>query len=137
MATRKSSSVCSDGVIDIVCRTLQAKLLTNDLPSGSCRCIQFGSFLLSPCEFQHQAEKATSKNWKNSICYQGQPLSQALESYTDSDGKRCCRFIGPSVASGLDIPHNSQPPGISLGVRLPTIRHRVFTNRKQSRHLNQ
>ena len=84
-----------------------------------------------------QERLTTTKNWKNSICYQGQPLSQALESYTDPDGKRCCYFIGPSVASGLDIPRNSQPPGISFGVCLPTIRHQVFTNRKQSRHLNQ
>ena len=50
------------------------------------------------------------------IRYQGQPLSQALESYPDPDGKCCCRFIGPSVASGLDIPPNPQPPGISLNV---------------------
>ena len=116
MATRKSSSVCSAGVIDIVCRTLQAKLLTNDLSSGSRRCIQFGYLLLSPCKFQCQAGKATAKNWKNSIRYQDQPLSRALESYIDPDGKRCCCFIGLSVASGLDIPPNSQPPGISLTV---------------------
>ena len=104
MATGKSSSVCSAGVIHIVYGTLQVKLLTNDLSSGSSRCIQFGSLLLLPCEFQRQAGKATTRNRKNSIRYQGQPLSRALESYTDPDGKRCCHFIGPSVASGLDIP---------------------------------
>ena len=84
MATGKSSAVCSAGVIDIICGTLQAKLLTNDLSSGSSCCIQF---LLSPCEFQHQVGKATAKNWESSIRYQGQPLSRALESVTASDGK--------------------------------------------------
>ena len=116
MAAGKSSSVCSAGVIDIVCGTLQVKLLTDDLSSGCSHCIQFGSLLLSPCKFQHQAGKATARNWKNSIRYQDQPLSQALENYIDPDGKRCCCFIGPSVASGLDIPPNSQLPGISLSV---------------------
>ena len=116
MVTGKSSSVCSAGVIDIVCGTLQVKLLTNDLSSGSSHCIQFGSLLLSPWKFQRQAGKANARNWKNSIRYQGQSLSRALESYTDPNGKRCCRFIGSSVASGLDIPPNSQPPGISLSV---------------------
>ena len=115
MATGKSSFVCSDGVIDIICGTLQAKLLTNDVSSGSSRCIQFGS-LLSTCKYLHQAGKATAKNWRNSIHYQGQPLSRSLESCTDPNGKRCCCFIGPSVALGLDIPPHSQPPGISLGV---------------------
>ena len=103
-------------LVIIIIITLQAKLLTNDLFSGSSHCIQFGSLLLSPCQFQCQVGKATARYWKNSIRYQGQPLSRALESYTDPNGKCCCRFIGPSVVSGLEIPPNSQPSGISLGI---------------------
>ena len=75
------------------------------------------SLLLSPCEFQRHAGKATVQNWKTSIRYQDKPLSRALESYIDPDSKHCCCFIGPSVASGLDIPPNSsQTPSISLSV---------------------
>ena len=136
MATGKSSSVCSDGVIDIICGTLQAKLLTNDVSSGSSRCIQFGS-LLSPCKYLHQAGKATAKNWRNSIHYQGQPLSRSLESCTDPNGKRFCRFIGPSVALGLDIPPILNHLVFLSVFLLPTMHHQVFTNRKNSRHLNQ
>ena len=94
--------------------------------------MQFGSFLLSPCKFQHQAGKAAARNWKNSIRYHDQPLSQARESYTDPDGKRCCRFNSPFVASGLDIPPNSQPPGISVSVLSAAMFHQVSTNRKQA-----
>ena len=37
--------------VDIVCGTLQAKLHTKDLSSGSNLCVLFGSRLLTPCEF--------------------------------------------------------------------------------------
>lgn len=103
MAAREVPSSCSAGVIDIVCGTLQAKLITKDLSSGSSPCIQFGSLLLSPCDFQRQAGKAAARNWKNSIRYMKQPLARALESYVNLDGKRCCRFIGLSVAPPSDI----------------------------------
>ena len=103
MAAREVPSSCSAGVIDIVCGTLQAKLITKDLSSGSSPCIQFGSLLLSPCDFQRQAGKAAARNWKNSIRYMEQPLARALESYVNLDGKRCCRFIGLSVAPPSDI----------------------------------
>ena len=137
MAVGKCSSVCSAVLINIVCGTLQVKLLmiTNDLSSGSSRCIQFWS-LPYPCEFQCQAGKATTKNWKNSIRYQDQPLSRALECYINPDGMRCCRFVGPSVALGLDIPPILNHPVFLSVFRLPVMCHRVFTNRKQNRHLN-
>ena len=111
------SSACSATTVDIVCGTLQAKLITADLSPGSSRCIQFGSSLLSPCEFQRQAGKASSKNWKNSIRYMGQAISNALENTVTSSGKRCCRFVGFSILKGSNHDNpllslaNSQPPG--------------------------
>ena len=45
MAARMAFSACPSGVVDIVCGTLQAKLFTKDLSSGSSRCIQYGSVM--------------------------------------------------------------------------------------------
>ena len=53
--------------VDIVCGTLQAKLHTKDLSSGSSLCVLFGSRLLTPCEFQRLAGKASARNWKMTI----------------------------------------------------------------------
>ena len=107
MAARMTSSACSSGVIDIVCGTLQAELFTKDLSSGSSHCIQYGSLLLSPYEFQCQAGKAAARNWKNSI----QPLSRVLDSLVAPDGKRRCRFVASTL---VNLPvvgsPNSQPP---------------------------
>ena len=50
MVAGKVSSVSASGVVDFVCGTLQVKLFTMDLSSGSSCCIQFGSLLLSPCD---------------------------------------------------------------------------------------
>ena len=74
------------------------------------KCIQYGS-LLSPCDFQCQAGKAAARNWKNSIRYMDKPLSRVLESFVAPDGKRCCRFVGCSVASTLVNLPMARPPG--------------------------
>ena len=82
--------------MDIVCGTLQAKLLIEDLSCGSSPCIQLGSRTISPSQFQREAGKASAKNWKATIRYLNQPLSRFLETYTNPDsGKRCCRFVVP------------------------------------------
>ena len=81
--------------VDIVCGTLQAKLLTEDLSCGSSPCIQLGSRTISPSQFQREAGKASAKNWKATIRYLNQPLSRFLETYTNHSGKRCCRFVVP------------------------------------------
>ena len=96
MASGRDTTVAT---VDIVCGTLQAKLHTKDLSSGSSLCILFGSRLLTPCEFQRLAGKASARNWKMTIRYLDLPLSRFLESYTDADGKRCCRFIDSSSES--------------------------------------
>ena len=101
MAAGMASSACPSGVVDIVCGTLQAKLFTKDLSSSSSRCIPYGSLLLSPCDFQRQAGKASARNWKNTIRYLDQPLARVLESFT-----------APPVSAVL-VPSNSQPPGSS------------------------
>ena len=94
--------------------TLQAKLFTKDLSSDSSRCIQYGSFLLSPCDFQSQAGKAAARNWKNLIRYMDKPLSRVLESFVAPDGKRCCRFVGSVASTLVNLPlarsPGSQPP---------------------------
>ena len=48
MATETTSVL----TVDTVCGTLQVKLLTRDLTCGSSRYIDFGSRMLTPCEFQ-------------------------------------------------------------------------------------
>ena len=53
--------------VDIVCETLQAKLHTKDLSSGSSLFVLFGSCLLMPCEFQRPTRKASAMNWKMTI----------------------------------------------------------------------
>ena len=103
MATGEGSSVSASGVVDIVCGTLQAKLFTTDLSSGSSRCIQFGSLLLSPCDFLRQAGKAAARNWKNSIRFLDQPLARVLESYVAPDGKRCVRFVLLAVLQRIHL----------------------------------
>ena len=106
------------------CGTLQAKLHTKDLSSWSNLCVLFGSCLLTPCEFQRLAGKASARNWKMTIRYLDLPLSRFLESYTDADSKRCCRFMDSTsesstspqcVSTNLDerTNANSQPVGRS------------------------
>ena len=85
--------------VDIVCGTLQAKLHTKDLSSGSSLCVLFGSRLLTPCEFQRLTGKASARNWKMTIRHLDLPLSRFLESYTDVDGKRCCWFMDSTSES--------------------------------------
>ena len=113
MASDEGSPVLT---VDIVCGTLQAKLNTKDLSSGSSPCILFGSRLLTPCDFQRLAGKASARNWKTSIRCLDQPLSRFLESYKDTDGKRCCRVIDTimncSSTASPRIQANSQPPGM-------------------------
>ena len=92
MASRRAPGT---ETVDIVCGTLQAKLLTEDLSCGSSPCIQLGPRTISPCQFQREAGKASAKNWKATIRYLNQPLSQFLETYTNHSGKRCCRFVVP------------------------------------------
>ena len=114
--------------VDILCGTLQAKLHTKDLSSGTCPCpclcVLFGSRLLTPCEFQRLAGKASARNWKMTIRHLDLPLSRFLESYTDADGKHCCRFMDSTsesstspqcVSTNLDeqTVANSQPVGSS------------------------
>ena len=87
MASEEVSTACTSVFVDIICGTLRAKLLTTDLSCGSSQCNQYGSFLLSPCDFQCKAGKASAKNWKITIQYKDQPLARALESYIVPDGK--------------------------------------------------
>ena len=62
------------GTLDIICGTLQAKLLTSDLSCGSSPCILLGSRLISLCQFQREAGKAAVKNWKATTRYMDKPL---------------------------------------------------------------
>ena len=104
--------------VDVVCGTLQAKLNTRDLSSGSSSCILFGSRLMTPCDFQRLAGKASAKNWKATIRYLDQPLSRFLESYIDTNSRRCCRFVdnAPRRSTNVEeIQANSQPPDESDG----------------------
>ncbi|XP_065918834.1 uncharacterized protein [Dysidea avara] len=78
--------------VDIVCGTLQAKLITKELSSGTSRCVRLNGDLLTPCDLQRKAGKASSKNWKTTIRYQDQPISKFLVSYRDEMGRRRCRF---------------------------------------------
>ena len=50
---------------DIASGTLQMKLITANLSSGSSHCIQFGSSLLLSCESQRQTGKPFSKNCRS------------------------------------------------------------------------
>ena len=81
--------------VDIVCGTLQAKLVTDDLSCGSSPCILLGSQTISPCQYQREAGKASAKNRKATIRYKNQPLSRFLETYSDRSGKRFCQFVAP------------------------------------------
>ena len=103
--------------LDIVCGTLQAKLVTGDLSSGSSPCILLGSRTISPCQFQREAGKAAAKNWKTSIRYKDKPLSHFLDSYSDSSGKRCCRFVVPEDASHCRTSTSSSPLGQHFSVQ--------------------
>ena len=78
--------------VDIVCGTLQAKLITKELSSSTSRCVRLNGDLLTPCDLQRKAGKASSKNWKTTIRYQDQPISKFLVSYRDEMGRRRCRF---------------------------------------------
>jgi len=118
MAT-ESASLNSVKSVDIVCGTLQAKLLTKDLSCGSSRCIEFGTLTLTPCEFQREAGKASAKNWKNTIRYRDQPLSRFLKSVVDDSGKRCCRFIGVPCSQDTRPLANSQPSVVPVDA--PTV----------------
>ena len=93
-----SENATVTGTLDIVCGTLQAKLLTGDLSSGSSLCILLDSKTITPCQFQREAGKAAAKNWKTTIRYKDKPLKHFLENNVDSSGKRCCRFIIPDDA---------------------------------------
>ena len=101
---------------------MQAKLLTNDLSSGSSCCIQFKLDLF----FWHANFNVRQERLPLGT---GRILSAIRDSHSHEPLKviltpmvsveRCCRFIGPPVASGLDIPGippNSQPPGISFSI---------------------
>ena len=83
-----SNSQAEGDKIDIVCGTLQAKLSTKDLSCGTSRCISLGARIFTACEFERHAGKSTSKNWKTSIRFEGKPLSNYLEPYATSKGKR-------------------------------------------------
>ena len=74
-----SENATATGTLDIVCGTLQAKLLTGDLSSGSSLCILLDSKTITPCQFQREAGKAAAKNWKTTIRYKDKPLKHFLE----------------------------------------------------------
>ena len=46
--------------VDLVCRTLQAKLLSKGLSCSCSRCIKFGTLTLTPCEFQRKEGRASA-----------------------------------------------------------------------------
>ena len=71
MASRRAPRAPGTETVDIVCGTLQVKLLTEDLSCGSCPCIQLGSRTISPCQFQREAGKASAKIWKAIIIHYG------------------------------------------------------------------
>ena len=56
-------------------------------------------------------------NWKATIHYLDQPLSCFLESYIDTNGRRCCRFVDDVSRHYTyleeEIQANSQPIGES------------------------
>ena len=106
MASDRDATVAT---VDIVCGTLHAKLHTRDLSSGSSPCVLFGSRLLTPCDFQCLAGRASARNWKVTIRYLDQPLSNFLESYSNTDGKCCCRFV--------DSTSDSTPYRVSANLR--------------------
>ena len=99
--------------VDIVCGTLQVKLLTEDLSCASSPCIQLGSRTISPCQFQREAGKASTKNWKATIRYLNQHFSRFLETYTNHSGNRCCRFVIP-VDDLTRSPSPALPGGVSI-----------------------
>ena len=74
-----SENATATGTLDVVCGTLQAKLLTGDLSSGSSLCILLDSKTITPCQFQREAGKAAAKNWKTTIRYRDKPLKHFLE----------------------------------------------------------
>ena len=81
MASGRDTTVAT---VDIVCETLQAKLHTKDLSSGSSLCVLFGSRLLTPCEFQRLA--GTLKRWKG--------FRKELENYNSIFGPTFITFPG-------------------------------------------
>ena len=71
------SALSPDHPIDVICGSLPAKLFPDKLKDGFSRCISFtagnGSFM-TPCEFERRAGRSSSKNWKRTIRYAGNPL---------------------------------------------------------------
>ena len=92
-------SSSSPGTIKVVCGWLNATLCVKDLSNGSSRCVHLGSpaEILTPCEFERRAGRGATKNWKKSIRFRDKPLSEFLESYTNSVGKKCFNFVAPGL----------------------------------------
>ena len=104
-------SSSSPGTIKVVCGWLNATLCVKDLSNGSSRCVHLGSpaEILTPCEFERRAGRGATKNWKKSIRFRDKPLSEFLESYTNSVGKKCFNFVAPSDVPGCSPPPNTAP----------------------------
>ena len=112
MASRLGASGPMTRTMDIVCETLQVKLLNEDISCGSSPCIQLGSRTISLCQFQREAGKASAKNWRATISYLDQSLSRFLETYTNQSSKRYCCFVAP-----VNDLNYSPPPTSSYMVR--------------------
>ena len=71
------------------------KLITKDLSCGSSRCVWFGTKLLTSCEFECLAGRSSSKNWKVSIRFRGEPLLNFLKHFQTINGRKKWRFVAP------------------------------------------
>ena len=94
--------------IDVVCGSLPAKLYPDKLVDGYSRCISFsagGGSLMTPCEYERRAGRATAINWKKTIRYSGTPICNFLQCSFRADGKKQLHFVTSS-------PPNSREPRI-------------------------
>jgi len=88
-------------ILDVVCGSLSAKLCVTDLYNGSSRCVHLDSEILTSCEFE-RCGRASTRNWKKSIRFKGKPLSEFLELYTSSEGRKCFRFVSSSNEASVE-----------------------------------
>ena len=99
-------SAFSSGLpVDIICSSLPTKLYPDKLVDGYSRCISFsasGGFLMTPCEYEHQAGRAMVKNWKKTICYKGRPIGNCLRCSFRTDGKRLFHFVTSSPPNSCE-----------------------------------
>ena len=94
-----------DDAMDIVCGTLQVKLLTKELFSCTNRFIILGGNPLTPCDLQHKAGKLLLGTGRPQFTTK---TSQFTVSYHDSSGKHSCWFE-PQAFTGSQASVDPQP----------------------------